>query len=166
MVSVIERLNTFLTFALTHLCRIRNFEKPRSQFDEPFWIYNCDLTHILFCSHNKLMVDDPVRLSLEKSTARVDINWLILNKSSVALLWVLSSSMEEKSCSNGLSDLRIILSSTHNVQFIPETKNQSFNSSRHLQRCISRLYSKWHLLEIKSNKTSLKRTNASRNTYS
>jgi hypothetical protein len=38
--------------------------------------------------------------SLEKSTAGVDINWLVLNQSPITLLWVLSSCMEKKSSCN------------------------------------------------------------------
>ena len=79
VISVIEWFNTFLTLALTHLCRICDFEESRCQFNEPLGVCNSYLTHVLFCCHDELVVDDPVRLSLEKGATWVDINWLILN---------------------------------------------------------------------------------------
>lgn len=118
VISVIKRFDSFLSFALAHLCRICNFEESWSQFNKPFRIYYCDLPHVLLCGHHQLMVDHPVRLSLEKSTARMDVHWLVLNQGPIALLRVLSSTMEKESCSNCLPDFCKISSSTHDVQFI------------------------------------------------
>ena len=124
MVSVIERLDAFLSLALAHLRGVGHFEESRRQLDEPFGVYDGDLAHILFCRHNKLVVDDPVRLSLKKSTARVDIHWLILDECSVTLLRVLSSSMEEESGSDCLPDLCKILACSYNIQFVPEMEKE------------------------------------------
>lgn len=124
MISVIKWFNAFLTLAFAHFRWICHFEEPWCQFHEPFWINNCDLPHVLFCSHYQLMVDDPVWLSLKKSAARVDINWLVFNQGSVTFLWILSCCMKKESRSNRLPYLCEILPSTHNVQLIPALQHQ------------------------------------------
>ncbi|KAF3949798.1 hypothetical protein CMV_024372 [Castanea mollissima] len=53
--------------------------KNLGQFHEP--IYNCDLSYVLLCSHqthHHPMVDDPVRLPLEKNTAWMYRELLVL----------------------------------------------------------------------------------------
>ena len=67
VMSVIRWLNPFFLFSLAQLCRICHLEKSRHHFHKPFRIYNHDLSHVLLCSHHQLLVDDPVRLPLEKN---------------------------------------------------------------------------------------------------
>ncbi|OIT03621.1 putative pre-mrna-splicing factor atp-dependent rna helicase deah5 [Nicotiana attenuata] len=50
---------------------------------KPFRIYNSDFTHVFLSCHHQLMVNNPVRLSLKKCTARMDVNGLVFNKGSL-----------------------------------------------------------------------------------
>lgn len=120
VVSVIKRFNTLLTLPLAHLGGICNFEKSWRCFNKPLRINNSYLTHVLLCGHDKLMINNPVRLSLEESTTWMYINWLILNQGSVTFLWVFPCCMEEKPCCYCFPYLCEVLSSTDNIQFIPE----------------------------------------------
>lgn len=125
MISVVERLNAFLSLALTHFCGVSNFEKSRCQFNEPFWINYSYLTHVFFGRHHKLVVNNPVWLSLEEGTAWVNINRLVLNQCPVSLLWILPRSMKEKASSYRLPNLRKIPPCTDYIQFVSVTDNRS-----------------------------------------
>ena len=72
-------LNPFLLFSLAQLCRICHLEKSRRHFREPFRIYNRDFSRVLLCSHHQLMVDDPVRLPLEKKIKLVSLMFSFIN---------------------------------------------------------------------------------------
>lgn len=130
MVSIIEWFNTFLPLSCANFCRICNFKESWCQFYEPLGIYDSDFAHILFCSHHKFMVDNPVRLSLEKRAAWVHVDWLILHHRPVTSLRVLSSCMEEETSSYSFSDLRKVLASTHNIQLVPVRKKQDLERKR------------------------------------
>lgn len=109
MVPIIQWLDPLLALSLAHLSRIGRLVEPRCQLNKPLGVYDSDFSHVLLCGHHELMVDDPIRLPLEKGTARVDVDWLVLNKCTVALLWVLSSCVEEETSSDCLSDFCEVL---------------------------------------------------------
>lgn len=118
MVSVIERLNTLLSLSLAYFCGVKSFEESWSQFNEPLGIYDDNLTHVLLSSHRKFMVDDPVGLSLGKSTAGMYVDSLILHQSFITFLWILPGCMEEEASSYGFPYLCKVFPSTHYIQFV------------------------------------------------
>ena len=79
MVSVIKWFNPLLSLALAHFCGIWYFEESRCQFNKPFRVNNCDLPHVLLCSHYQLVVDHPVWLSLKQGTARMYVHRLVFH---------------------------------------------------------------------------------------
>jgi len=54
---------------------------------------------------SELVVDHPVRLTLEQRAAGVDVHWLILHQCSVALLGVLPGCVEKEPTGDGLPNL-------------------------------------------------------------
>lgn len=119
MVPVIKWLDPLLPLAFTHLRGVRHLEESRRQLNKPFGVDYSNLAHILFCCHNQLVIDDPIGLPLEKSTARVYVNGLVLDYGPVSFLRVLPCSMKEETGGYCLPYFGEIPSSTYDVQFVP-----------------------------------------------
>jgi hypothetical protein len=76
---------------------ISEFEEVRCDINKPFWVYGANFSHILLGGEDKLVIDDPLWFLVEKSTAWMDIDLMVVNQRSVASFRVLTCSMEEKS---------------------------------------------------------------------
>ncbi|MFS7916630.1 hypothetical protein Hanom_Chr03g00179511 [Helianthus anomalus] len=133
MVPIIKWLNPLLPLAFTHFCWVRHLEESRGQLNKPFGIDDSNLTHVLFCCHNQLVIDDPIGLSLEKSTAWVYINGLILNYGPVSFLWVLPCSVKEETGCYCLTYFGEISPSTYNIQFVPDQIKGNLVINRNIQ---------------------------------
>jgi hypothetical protein len=95
-----------LSFSLADGLVFNGFEILWSDFKQPSGLDGEDFAHVLFGSHDQLVVDDPFRITVEKSRAWMDVDLLIVSDGFVPFLRILSTSMiEEASChgfSNGL----------------------------------------------------------------
>lgn len=79
MVSIVKWFDSLLTLTLAHFGRIGRFVESRCKFYKPLWINDSHLAHVLLGCHNKLIVNDPVGLSLKKCTAWMNIHRLVFD---------------------------------------------------------------------------------------
>ena len=65
------------------------------------------------------MVDTPLRISVEESRRRMDIDWSSLDKCLVSLLRILLRSVSEVARADGSADTVVILAGGDDIMFIP-----------------------------------------------
>lgn len=103
-VFLCQRVQSFIPF-LPHKSKlICELEEIRSHIDEPFRIDRTDIAHVLLGCKDELMVDNPFGLSIEKRTARMNVDLMIIHKGPVASFRVSLCCMEEEARYDGFAD--------------------------------------------------------------
>lgn len=93
---VIQRLQSFLSLALTQLGWIPGLEKCRSELYKPLRIDCGNFPHVLFCCKHKLMIHNPFWLSVKKRTRRVNVYHLVISYCAVTFLWIFPCCIAEE----------------------------------------------------------------------
>lgn len=71
---VIQRLDTLHPLALRKLGWVGLLEEAGSQLDQPLGLNLYDFSHVFLGGEYELVVNEPLRVSVEQSGRRVDIN--------------------------------------------------------------------------------------------
>ena len=80
------------------------FEVLRSYFKQPLWLDSHNFSHVLFGSHNKLVVNDPLWVAFKHSRTGMNVDLLVISDGLIALYLVSPTGMVEEASSNCLSD--------------------------------------------------------------
>lgn len=93
---VVQRLDFFLPFSLTDFIGVRDLEKLRGHFYEPFGLNGGDSMTIFAGREDQLVVNQPRRRTVKECTGRMNVHKRPFYKCLIALLRILLSSIPKK----------------------------------------------------------------------
>lgn len=116
-----QRFNLFLPFPLADLVGIRNLEELWCHLHQPFRLDGRDVMTILPSCQNQLIVNQPLRISVEQRRGRVDIHRCPLSKRFISLLWIFLGRIPEEARAYRFTDPVIVSASGYDIMFVPES---------------------------------------------
>lgn len=118
-VFVEQWFDSLILLEVGQLGRIWKLEECRRILNQPLWIDGRDLAHVFLGGLHHLVVDNPLRLSVEQCRGWVNGDHLRVDQSSVSFGWILLGCVPEEPRADGLLNSRWGFSAWNDVQSMP-----------------------------------------------